>query len=168
VSLAEDGAYPQVVRGDDGDGTVIAELPRDEARTVVRDILAEDETVEVRSERPADGESDGTDTDGSEQTAADSERGIGAATVQEVLHEVLTPRQRGVLLTALSEGFYEWPRRATLAEVAAALGADEAALDAQLHNREQLVLAALLEDGTLGDVVEPAHPLSDATSTDGG
>jgi hypothetical protein len=61
-----------------------------------------------------------------------------------------------------------WPRRATLAEVAAALGADEAALDAQLHNREQLVLAALLEDGTLGDVVEPAHPLSDATSTDGG
>jgi hypothetical protein len=30
------------------------------------------------------------------------------------------------------------------------------------------VLAALFEDGTLGDVVEPAHPLSDATSTDGG
>lgn len=166
VSLAEGGAYPQVVRSDEGEGTVVAELPRDEARAVVRDILAEDATVEVRSEQPADGETDATDPAGSERTAADSGRGVGAATVQEEIHEVLTQRQRGVLLTALSEGFYEWPRRATLAEVAESLGTDVTALDEQLHNCEQLVLAGLFEDGTLGDVVEPAHPLSNATSTD--
>ncbi|MXR20205.1 bacterio-opsin activator domain-containing protein [Halobacterium bonnevillei] len=74
VSLAESGAYPRVVRSDEGEGTVVAELPRDEARAVVRDILAEDAAVEVRSEQPVDGESDGTDPAGSEGAAADSGR----------------------------------------------------------------------------------------------
>lgn len=118
VSLAEGGAYPQVVRSDEGEETVLAELPRDEARAVVRGTLAEDLAVEVRSEQPADGETDATEPAESERTVADSGRGVGVATVQEEIHEVLTQRQRGVLLTALSEGFYEWPRRATLTEPA--------------------------------------------------
>ncbi|MFB6270513.1 MAG: bacterio-opsin activator domain-containing protein, partial [Halobacterium sp.] len=147
VSLAEAGAHPQVVRGEDGDGTVVADCPRERARPVVRDVLDDHGGVELVAEDAGEGVLPSVDD----------------ATFHETVHEVLTPRQRGAFLVAVSDGFYEWPRETTLADVAETLDTDPAVLDARLRNCEQLVLAGLFEDGALGDADGPTHPLSSTT-----
>lgn len=146
VSLAEAGAYPETVRGEDGDGSVVAEFPDEDARSTIRDLLDDHDGVDVVSE----------DADGS-----DGPR-VAESAFLDAVHEALTTRQRAALMTALSEGFYDWPKAATLEDVAATLGTDVETLDVRLHNCEQLVLAALFEAGVLEERSEPVHPFSDS------
>lgn len=149
VSLAEAGAYPETVSGERGDGAVVAEFPGEDARSTIRDILDDHDGVDVVSEN-ADG--------------SDGPR-VAESAFLEAVHESLSTRQRAALLTALSEGFYDWPKTATLEDVAERLGTDPETLDARLHNSEQLVLVALFEDGALDDPADPTHPFSDTPTS---
>ncbi|WP_435097220.1 bacterio-opsin activator domain-containing protein [Halarchaeum sp. P4] len=150
VSLADVGAYPRVVRGESGDGRVVADFPRGEGRSLVRQILDTHEGVDVVTR------------DGSARTLPSFEH----SDIFRKSHDVLTEHQRRVLATAVSEGFYAWPRETTLTELARLMDVDEAVLDVRLHNAEQTVLAALFEDGTLDEVAEPTHPFIDASGAD--
>lgn len=148
VSIAEEGGNPRVVRGEDGDGSVVADFPREEARSLVRTIVDEHEGVHLSTE----GISDDVDV------LADLSR----SELVEIAHDTLTTKQRGALMTAFSEGFYEWPRETSLSELAAKLGTDEDALDERLHNCEQELLSVLFDDGMLDDIDERSLPLTDA------
>lgn len=151
VSLAEAGAYPRVVRADDGEGTVVADFPTGEARPLVRKVLASHEGVSVVTQSGAD-----------EIVPAFTE-----TEVIEVAHDVLTRQQRSVLVTALADGFYAWPQETTLDDLAHSLDLEEPILDTRLHNAEQEILAALFEEGTLGDVDGPIHPFVDTQASEG-
>ncbi|MFC7200759.1 bacterio-opsin activator domain-containing protein [Halospeciosus flavus] len=146
VSIAEEGGRPRVVRGDDGDGSVIADFPSESARDVVRKLVDDNDGVEVDSH----------------SGSFDAPEDISESTIVEAAHDTLTTRQRGALMTALSEGFYEWPQQATLADVADTLGIDADALDQRLHNCEQELLSTLFGDGALDDLENRTQPLADA------
>lgn len=140
VSLAEHGAYPTLVQGEEGEGRVVADVPRAEARELVRQVVDENPDVHQVGQRDEPGPT------------------VGKAPVHRMIHEVLSMQQRAIVLTAISEGFYEWPQRASLQDIADVLDMDVDTVDTRLHNCEQLLLAALFENGTLDDVEEPFHP----------
>lgn len=64
-------------------------------------------------------------------------RGIG----EDPAADVLTDRQREVLLAALDRGYYDTPRESTLTEVAEALGVSKATCSDVLHRAEGRLVA---------------------------
>ena len=60
----------------------------------------------------------------------------------------LTDRQREVVLTALGEGYYEWPRRVTNEELAEKLGISRATLHEHLRKAERKLLRSALPEET--------------------
>ena len=64
----------------------------------------------------------------------------------------LTPRQRDVVVTALAEGYYDWPRAVTNQELAEILDISRATLHEHLRKAERnLLSSALLDDTDLAD-----------------
>ncbi|MFC7166964.1 helix-turn-helix domain-containing protein [Halospeciosus flavus] len=79
----------------------------------------------------------------------------------ETAHEILDSEKRELVVAALSEGYYDWPRTRSIEELAEQLNQDASILRELLHEAEQELLAALFDDGDL-DHDEHVHPLIDA------
>jgi len=58
--------------------------------------------------------------------------------------EVLSPLQKSVLLEALKLGYYDWPRKITLTELADRLGISKATLSEHLRRAHQKLLTLLI------------------------
>ena len=58
----------------------------------------------------------------------------------------LTPKQRHALVSAISMGYYEWPKKANLEELAAKLGVKRRTLQENLRKAESKLLPKLLDE----------------------
>ncbi|MFC7200763.1 bacterio-opsin activator domain-containing protein [Halospeciosus flavus] len=145
ATLADEGAFPRVVRGEEGEGTLVAEVPQAKADDIVESFLDNHPDVELVDQR-------------------DSTRMEADFTVTEFIetaHEILDSEKRELVVAALSEGYYDWPRTRSIEELAEQLNQDASILRELLHEAEQELLAALFDDGDL-DHDEHVHPLIDA------
>jgi hypothetical protein len=133
--LAEHGALPRKVRGEDGTGRIVAEIPAQyDPATVVDAFLEEHPSAELAS-----------------KVHRESATPLFSGDAfQEVLFGHLTDRQREILETAFEAGYYEWPRRATGAEVAAELDITSATFSEHVHAAERNLLGAIFEDRSAG------------------
>lgn len=130
ITLAELGAFPRQLRGDCGDGTIVAEIPPDcESGSVIQEFLAAHPGAELAAKR---------------------RRGsvgpiFSPSNFQQVAHERLTDRQREVVEAAVQAGYYEWPREATGAEVADQLEISSATFSEHVHAAERKLLGMLFD-----------------------
>jgi predicted DNA binding protein len=70
----------------------------------------------------------------------------------------LTPRQRDVVMTALAEGYYDWPRAVTNEELADMLDISRATLLEHLRKAERKLLrSALFDESALADADRSAR-----------
>lgn len=145
ASIAEAGGLPRVVRGEAGEGTLVAEIPRAEADDVIEAFLGDHPEVELVERR--------------DSTTVEAD--LTVTEFIETAHEVLAAEDRELVVAALSEGYYDWPRRLSLEQLAEKLNYDISILRTSLHDAEQDLLAALFDDGDL-DRDEQVHPLTDA------
>jgi len=58
----------------------------------------------------------------------------------------LTPKQRQAIVSAISMGYYEWPKKANLEELAAKLGIKRRALQENLRKAESKVFGSILDE----------------------
>ncbi len=127
--LAELGALPSTVRGDDGDGRIVAAIPESrDAADVVGTFLDEHPDAELVSKR---------ETDAVQPLASRS-------AVYQMLQSLLTDRQREVLETAFEVGYYDWPREATGEDVAAELGISSATFAEHIRAAEHNLLTVFV------------------------
>ncbi|WP_290810999.1 helix-turn-helix domain-containing protein [Halovivax sp.] len=77
--------------------------------------------------------------------------------VRERLHEsqVLSERQREVVLAAVEQGYYDTPRRCTLTELAEHLDIAKSTCSETLHRAEEAIIKRFVAD--LPDVTEDPH-----------
>ncbi len=68
--------------------------------------------------------------------------------------ENLTSRQRSVVETALEEGFFDFPRRITLRDLAKKMGASTATVSEILRRAEKKILTAYGRPGSVQDLKE--------------
>lgn len=130
VSLAELGALPRVVVGDEGEGRIVSELPpRHDPAVVVESFLDEYPSAEFVAKRDKD-----------RATPL-----FGRGEFQRVLREHLTDRQREVLRAAYEAGYYDWPRNCTGQEVAEELGITSATFSQHVHAAERKLLTVLFD-----------------------
>lgn len=130
-SLAERGALPRDVRGEAGEGRILAEIPAGyDAAEVVEAFLKEYPDASLVSKREREALTPPTT----------------ASAVQHLLEELLTDRQREVIETALDAGYYEWPRGATGEEVAETLGISSATFSEHVHAAERNLLCGLFAE----------------------
>ncbi len=76
----------------------------------------------------------------SEAVKAASQIGLSIA-----MNEVVTPSQKSVLVEAYKSGYYDWPRKTSLTELARKLGISKATLSEHLRKSESRLLSLLLE-----------------------
>lgn len=135
VSLAELGALPCVVLGDDGEGRIVSELPpRHDPAAVVESFLDDYPEAEFVAKREKDS----------------ATPLFGHGEFQQVLREHLTDRQREVLRAAYEAGYYDWPRDCTGQEVAEALGITSATFSQHIHAAERKLLTVLFDGPPTG------------------
>ncbi|WP_336024797.1 helix-turn-helix domain-containing protein [Halobellus salinisoli] len=126
--LAELGALPRTVRGEDGEGRIVAEIPAQyDPRPIIDAFLATHPDVELASKREKDGVSPMFTRSG----------------YQQILHDVLTDRQRQVIEAAFDAGYYDWPRETTGQAVAEKLGITSATFSEHIHAAERKLLTTL-------------------------
>lgn len=127
--LAELGALPRTVRGDDGTGRIVAEIPESyDAADVVGTFLEEHPDAELVSKREKDA----------------VQPLVSRSSVRQVLQSSLTDRQREVLETAFETGYYDWPREATGEDVADELGITSATFAEHIRAAEHHLLAVFV------------------------
>ncbi|EMA34954.1 bacterio-opsin activator-like protein [Haloarcula japonica DSM 6131] len=127
VSLADVGAVPQTVRSVDGQGTVVADVPRQtETAAVIESFLAAHSEAELAAKKQRESIAP---LFGFKNYASHTES--------------LTDRQREVLVTAHEAGYYSWPREATAADLAALLDISEPTLHKHLRAAEQKLVTAM-------------------------
>lgn len=128
--LAELGAIPRQVRGVDGAGRIVADVPPGyDATTVIDRFLDAVPAADLARKRERDSLS----------------APFSRATVDRVADGRLTDRQREVLVTAYDAGYYDWPRRASGADVADDLGITSATFSELIHAAERNLLATLFD-----------------------
>jgi len=128
--LAELGALPQTVRGRDGEGRIVADIPSQrDAPAVTEAFLADHPDTELVTKR---------------EKAAVRPPFSGSG-VRQVLRMHLTDRQLDVVETAFEMGYYDWPRRCTGEDVAAELGIASATFSEHVRTAERKLLAVLFE-----------------------
>lgn len=129
--LTELGALPRSVRGEDGRGHIVAEIPSQyNASEIVRQFLTEYPSFELVSKQ---------------ENESFTPR-FTSSTFEEVVHTKLTDRQREVLQAAFEEGYYEWPRKATGEEVAAKLGIASPTFSEHIKAAERKLISLLFTD----------------------
>jgi len=127
VSLADAGAVPQTARGVDGQGTVVADVPRQtETAAVIEEFLSSHSEAELIAKQHRESI---VPLFGFQNYAA--------------LTDSLTDRQREVLETAHEAGYYNWPRGATAADLAELLDVSEPTLHKHLRAAEQKLVTAM-------------------------
>lgn len=128
--LAELGALPQTVRASDGEGRIVADIPpQQDAPAVAEAFLADDPDAELVTKR--------------EKSAVTPP--FSGSGVRQVLRTHLTDRQLDVVQTAFEMWYYDWPRRSTGEDVAAALGIASATFSEHVRTAERKLLAVLFE-----------------------
>jgi PAS domain S-box-containing protein len=126
--LYEYGAELASARATGGQCTAVARVPGDaDVRTVVERVQADFPDAELRAKR-----TEGTDA-AEHPTPGD-------------LFDDLTDRQREVVETAYSAGYFEWPRDATAEEVADDLDISSPTLHNHLRKAQNALLGRLLAD----------------------
>ncbi|MXR41537.1 helix-turn-helix domain-containing protein [Halobaculum sp. WSA2] len=129
--LAELGALPRTVRGTDGRGTIVAEIPAAaDTAGIVEAFLEETPEATMVSKR-------------GKQSMRPM---LSEATLHRTLEAGLTDRQREVLRTAFEAGYYDWPRRCTGEEVASELGISSATFSEHVHAAERTLIATLFDE----------------------
>jgi PAS domain S-box-containing protein len=125
--LVEGGVHVESVVSTHGETTLVLEVAsRDEARNVVEAFIEDYPDSSVGSIR---------ERDRPMRTRLE---------LRNQLVDSLTEKQRNVLQSAFLEGYYDWPRRSTAAEVAARLGISSATFHQHRRLAEQKLLQALL------------------------
>jgi len=128
--LAELGALPQTVRGVDGTGHIVAEIPAQyDSSTVVETFLAAHPSADLATKRER------------ESVTPLFTR----SAFRQVLHTCLTDRQREVIETAYEAGYYEWPRECTGEDIAAELDITSATFSEHVHAAERKLLTVLFD-----------------------
>lgn len=131
VRLAELGALPRTVRGVEGEGRIVAEIPaRYDPAGIVGTFLEEHPDADLASKREK----------------ADIDPLLHSGALREALRTRLTDRQREVLETAFESGYYEWPRECTGEAVASELGISSSTFSEHIHAAERKLFAAMLEE----------------------
>lgn len=129
--LAERGGLPREVRGDDGEGTIVIEIPAQyDPPSVIATFLDEYPSAEIAAKREKESVAPRFTRNGFHQ----------------VLANQLTERQREVLSTAFEAGYYDWPRRATGEEVAAELDISSATFCEHIHTAERKLFGILFDE----------------------
>lgn len=129
--LAELGALPRAVRGEAGEGRIVAEFPPQyDAELIIDAFLATHPDAEIASKRDKSGVSPMFSLSGG----------------QQILHEELTDRQQEVIEAAFDAGYYEWPRETTGQAVADDLGITSATFSEHIHAAERKLLSALFAE----------------------
>ncbi|MFA9502678.1 bacterio-opsin activator domain-containing protein [Natrinema sp. H-ect1] len=131
VELAELGALPRTVRGSDGDGRIVAEVPpRDDAGGITDAFLERVPEATFIAKR----ETDALTTP------------FSRTAFRQELRARLTDRQREVLEAAFEAGYYDWPRECSGEDVAAELGIASPTFSQHIHAAERKLLAMAFED----------------------
>lgn len=126
--LAGMGALPREIRGADGEGRIVAEIPpRYDPSAVVEAFLDENPDAELSSKREK-----------GSVTPLFSESAF-----EQVLRTHLTDRQREVLRAAFEAGYYDWPRERAGKDVAEELGITSATFSEHIHAAERKLLSVL-------------------------
>lgn len=129
--LAKLGALPREVRGVEGRGRIVAEIPPGlDSRALVEAFLEEVTAAELLTKR---------ETDSLTLRLSRSNR-------DRILDDRLTDRQREVLRAAYDAGYYEWPRESTGTAVAERLDITSATFSEHIHAAERKLLGLLFED----------------------
>ncbi|MFB6312033.1 MAG: bacterio-opsin activator domain-containing protein [Salinirussus sp.] len=131
--LAEDGAIPQEVVGENGTGTIIVEIPPSENPSTVIDRFLDDHPsasleAKVTKER--------------------STPLFTAAELEQAVDRRLTDRQQELLHAAYESGYYEQPRETTGEELANRFDISAATLSQHLGAAERKLIAILMQDRT--------------------
>lgn len=129
VGLAELGALPRTVHGEDGAGRIVAELPGSYEPTEVTDAFQQEYDADLVAKRTRP-----------EFTPLFSQRELDRAYKQR-----LTDRQREVLEAAFAAGYYEWPRETSGKALAEQLDISQPTLSEHLTAAERKLLSLLLE-----------------------
>lgn len=130
-ALAERGGLPRTVRSEDGEGTIVVEIPsRYDPPAVIESFLDEYPDADITAKR-------------CKETVAPRFTRTG---FQQVLAERLTERQEEVLSTAFEAGYYDWPRQCTGEEVAERLGITSATFCEHIHAAERRLLTLVFSD----------------------
>ncbi|WP_144904040.1 helix-turn-helix domain-containing protein [Halobellus captivus] len=129
--LAELGALPRTVRGENGEGRIVVEIPPQyDSRAIIDAFLAKHPNAELTGKREKDGVTPM----------------FSRSTYQQLLTSELTERQREVIQTAFEAGYYDWPRETTGEDVAAELGITSATFSEHIHAAERKLLSALFAE----------------------
>lgn len=130
VSLADAGAVPQTARGVDGQGTVVADVPRQtETAAVIEEFLSSHSEAELTAKQHRESI---VPLFGFQNYAA--------------LTDSLTDRQREVLESAHGMGYFDHPKGANAGEVAAELGVSRSTFAEHLAAAQSKVLESILTD----------------------
>ncbi len=129
VGLAELGALPRSVVGDDGEGKIVAELPAPYDSGEVVSTFQSEYGGELLAKRERDA-----------LTPLFSQRELDRA-----LDRLLTDRQREVLEAAFEAGYYDWPRETSGGELADRLGISQPTLSEHLTTAERKLLSLVFE-----------------------
>ena len=129
-ALAELGALPREATSVDGEARIVAELPPQFAPSPVVDEFL-------------DGRPDARLV--SKQERENFSPFFSQSSLEQLLHEHLTDRQREVLRAAFDAGYYEWPREASGTDVASTLGISSATFSEHIHAAERNLLTALFD-----------------------
>jgi len=122
------GAAAERITVRDGASDVVVELPQSlSVRTFVDRLESTYSDTELNARR--------------DKTRVDQ----ASPSVQSVLTEGMTDRQREVLQTAYLSGYFEWPRERTGEEVAASLGITQSTFNNHLRTAERKLLARLFD-----------------------
>jgi len=129
--LATLGAIPRQVRGVDGNGRVVAMVPPGyDAAAVVEQFLDAVPAADLVRKQARDS----------------LQLPFSRATIDRVADGRLTDRQREVLETAYDAGYYDWPREASGADVAADLEITPATFSEHIQAAERKLIGFLLDD----------------------
>ncbi|WP_224337908.1 bacterio-opsin activator domain-containing protein [Haloprofundus halobius] len=133
--LTELGALPREIRGIEGQGRLVAEIPAEASPSeVVETFLQEYPDASLLSKR---------EKDGIAPRFPDAE-------FRQVLQKHLTDRQREVLKTAFEAGYYEWPRECTGEDVAAELDITSATFSEHIQAAERKLLTIMFNGPEAG------------------
>lgn len=131
VTLTGAGALPREIRSADGVASIVAEVPSMYCTSEVVDrFLEAHPSAEVVARRQKD-----------HTVPIFTRREFGRA-----IENQLTPRQSEVLRAAYAEGYYDWPREKSGAEVAAKLGVSSPTFSQHLRIAERKVFALLFDE----------------------
>lgn len=129
-SLAELGALPRAVEGEEGMGRIVAEVPPEyDSPAIVETFLDEYDDADLVRKRE-------------KETLAPR---FTELPFQRVLQSTLTDRQREVIAAAFEAGYYDWPRKRTGVDIADELGISSATFSEHVHAAERKLLSVMFD-----------------------